>query len=81
MDDVNALGFSDLCRHIRRRRQLVVSTHERRLAGLLERKLTPRSGAVRTRVLRFTGWDRDGPKIEQEDVEPQTVEFLLEAAG
>jgi hypothetical protein len=24
MDDVNVLGFSDLCRHVRRRRQLVV---------------------------------------------------------
>jgi hypothetical protein len=43
MDDVNALGFSDLCRHVRRRRQLVVSTHENRLASLFERKLTPRT--------------------------------------
>jgi DNA repair exonuclease SbcCD ATPase subunit len=79
MDDVNALGFSDLCRHVRRRRQLVVSTHEQRLASLLERKLTPRVTQARTRVLRFTGWDRDGPTIEQEDVEAEPAEYLLHA--
>ncbi len=80
MDDVNALGFSDLCRHVRRRRQLVVSTHENRLASLLERKLTPRTPGARTRVLRFTGWDRNGPTIEQEDVEPGPVSYLLKAS-
>jgi wobble nucleotide-excising tRNase len=78
MDDVNALGFSDLRRHVRRRRQLIVSTHEQRLASLLERKLTPRSGQVRTRILRFTGWDRNGPTIEQADIEPESVEYLLQ---
>jgi DNA repair exonuclease SbcCD ATPase subunit len=80
MDDVNALGFSDLCRHVRRRRQLVVSTHENRLASLLERKLTPRTPGARTRVLRFTGWDRSGPTIEQEDVEPEHASYLLSAS-
>lgn len=80
MDDVNALGFSDLCRHVRRRRQLVVSTHESRLASLLERKLTPRTPGARTRVLRFTGWDRSGPTIEQEDVEPEPASYLLNAS-
>jgi DNA repair exonuclease SbcCD ATPase subunit len=79
MDDVNALGFSDLCRHIRQRRQLVVSTHEQRLASLLERKLTPRFPHTRTRLVRFTGWDRDGPTIEQLDVEPESVGYLLRA--
>jgi len=80
MDDVNALGFADLCRHIRSRRQLVVSTHERRLASLLERKLAPRSEGVRTRIIRFTGWDRGGPKIEQEEAELEPVGYLLEAS-
>jgi hypothetical protein len=80
MDDVNALGFADLCRHIRSRRQLVVSTHERRLASLLERKLAPRSEGVRTRIIHFTGWDRGGPKIEQEDAELEPVGYLLEAS-
>jgi len=80
MDDVNALGFSDLCRHVRSGRQLVVSTHEARLASLLERKLTPRSPEGRTRVLRFVGWDRSGPTIEQTDIEPESVGYLLHAA-
>jgi DNA repair exonuclease SbcCD ATPase subunit len=79
MDDVNALGFSDLCRHLRLRRQLVISTHEERLASLLERKLAPRSPGMRTRVVRFVGWDRGGPTIEQVDVEPESVGQLLEA--
>ncbi len=78
MDDVNALGFSDLCRHIRRRRQLVVSTHEGRLASLLQRKLAPRSEEARTRVIDFIGWDREGPKIEQEDVDAERVDYLLQ---
>ena len=79
MDDVNALGFADLCRHVRRRRQLVVSTHEQRLASLLERKLTPRSAELSTRTVHFTGWDREGPTIEQTGIEPESAMYLLEA--
>ena len=84
MDDINALGFADLCRHIRNARQLVVSTHDRRLGGLLARKLAPRSVGEQTRVIRFVGWERSGPQIEQELVEPQFDEaerrVLLEIA-
>lgn len=80
MDDVNALGFSDLCRHIRTRRQLVVSTHETRLASLLERKLTPHTPGMRTRILDFTGWDRDGPTIESEDVDLASPAHVLSAS-
>jgi DNA repair exonuclease SbcCD ATPase subunit len=80
MDDVNALGFADLCRHLRLRRQLVVSTHDRRLASLLERKLLPREAEEQTRVLRFTGWDRTGPTIESSEVEYEPVGFALRAS-
>lgn len=66
MDDVNVLGFADLCRHLRHDRQLIVSTHERRLAGLLERKLAPRQEDETTRVIRFTGWDRSGPAVDEQ---------------
>lgn len=65
MDDVNVLGFADLCRHLRRDRQLIVSTHERRLSGLLERKLAPRREGEATRIIRFTGWDRSGPTVDE----------------
>lgn len=79
MDDVNVLGFSDLCRHIRGRRQLIVSTHEQRLAGLLERKLAPRDRTGGLRVVRFVGWDRTGPKIDSETVEQDyQVTYLLD---
>lgn len=74
MDDVNVLGFADLCRHLRTGRQLIVSTHERRFARLLERKLAPRSESYTTRVLEFVGWDRSGPAVEVRTVESQLVD-------
>jgi len=80
MDDVNALGFSDLCRHIRAQRQLLISTHDRRLSGLLERKLAPRSSTDRTRVVRFVGWDESGPQFQTEEILPDAdAAFLLAA--
>ena len=74
MDDVNVLGFADLCRHLQSRRQLIVSTHERRFAGLLERKLAPRMADSSTKLIRFTGWDRSGPTVDQGTIEPQLVD-------
>lgn len=74
MDDVNVLGFSDLCRFARRQRQLLISTHEDRFASLLERKLAARSEDERTKVLHFVSWDRSGPQIEEADVPGQLVE-------
>jgi DNA repair exonuclease SbcCD ATPase subunit len=79
MDDVNALGFADLCRHLRRRRQLIVSTHDHRLAGLLERKLVSRGADQGTRVLRFTGWTRNGPVIEPGEISDESLGFVIEA--
>jgi hypothetical protein len=84
MDDVNVLGFSDLCRHLRADRQLLISTHERRLSGLLERKLAPRGEYGETLVLEFVGWDRSGPTVQRRVVEPQVLEppiRLVQAAS
>ncbi|SMC31134.1 AAA family ATPase [Janibacter indicus] len=84
MDDVNVLGFADLCRHLRLRRQLIVSTHERRFASLLERKLAPRDGDSRTKMIRFTGWDRSGPTVEESTVDAQLLDDpirLVRVAG
>jgi DNA repair exonuclease SbcCD ATPase subunit len=75
MDDVNVLGFSDLCRHVRSHRQLFVSTHEGRFAKLLERKLAPRAASDRTIALEFVGWDRHGPTIKPRDV-PDQIDHL-----
>ena len=66
MDDVNVLGFADLCRFLRADRQLVLSTHDRRFANLLRRKLAPRHPRDRTILHQFTGWDRRGPAVETE---------------
>lgn len=71
MDDINVLGFADLCRHVRQNRQLIVSTHERRFAHLLERKLAPRRPGERTLALEFVGWDRSGPMLKPRDVPDQ----------
>jgi head-tail adaptor len=77
MDDVNVLGFADLCRHLRRSRQLIISTLERRLARLLERKLAPRSPAHSTIVLDFLGWDRSGPTVEYRRADPQLLDHPI----
>jgi DNA repair exonuclease SbcCD ATPase subunit len=74
LDDVNVLGFADLCRLMRARRQLIVSTHDKRLARLLERKFAPRAAGEATLVLEFVAWSRSGPEIERRFVEPQLEE-------
>ena len=66
MDDINVLGFADLCRFLRAKRQLIVSTHDRRLANLLRRKLAPRDARDRTLIHQFLGWDRRGPSTGTE---------------
>lgn len=81
MDDVNVLGFADLCRHLQSRRQLIVSTHERRFAGLLERKLAPRTTDASTKLIRFAGWDRSGPTTDQGSVEPQLLDDPIRVVG
>jgi chromosome segregation protein len=81
MDDVNVLGFADLCRFIRGDRQLVISTHERRLAKLLERKLAPRDESERTLAINFLSWDRSGPDTATEVVEPQIAEVTAGLAA
>ena len=48
LDDLNLLGMVDLLKRLRRRRQLILSTHDRRFASLLERKLRPVFDAERT---------------------------------
>ena len=68
MDNVNVLAFSDLCRHLRKRRQLIVSTHFEPFGRLLARKLAPRELDETARVLEFVGWDRSGPIVKDRDI-------------
>lgn len=74
MDDVNVLGFADLCRYIRRDRQIFLSTHDRRFASLLERKLVARGDAHSTEIVEFWGWDRSGPTFTQRTIDPVASE-------
>ncbi len=73
------LGFSDLCRHIRDHRQLIVTTHDRRFADVLVRKLSPRDTGQTLVVHNFHGWDADGPVVETSRPAPQPVMRVLQA--
>ena len=77
LDDVNLLGLVDLLRRSRRRRQLLVSTHDRRFGHLLERKFRPVAGDGRTIVIELDGWDREGPSVSVRDVQAETAPLRL----
>ncbi len=77
LDNVNLLGLADLLRRTRARRQVMVSTHDDRLAGLLERKLRPVAEDQRTTVITFEGWDRSGPRVQVRDVPPDVAPLRL----
>ncbi len=63
LDSINLLGLVDVLRHFREHRQIIVSTHEARLVGLLQRKLRPVLPQQRMITLFFDGWSREGPNI------------------
>jgi len=77
MDDVNVLGFSDLCRFLRREKQLIIATHEERLSSLLVRKLISRDAPLHTLELNFRSWDSSGPVIKESRFDVATAEPLL----
>lgn len=64
MDVINVLGFADVARSLSARRQLIVTTHDRRFAALLERKLGPREPGRHSLHLVFSSWDREGPHVD-----------------
>ena len=77
MDDVNVLGLSDLCRFLRKEKQLIVATHEDRLSNLLLRKLISRDEPFQTLVLDFRAWNSQGPIIKDERFEVAPAEPIL----
>jgi DNA repair exonuclease SbcCD ATPase subunit len=77
LDVMAILGFSDLCRHIRDHRQLIVTTHDRRFADVLVRKLSPRDTNQTLVVHDFHGWEPNGPLIETSRPAPQPVMRVL----
>lgn len=67
MDVLSVLGFADLCRRLREHRQLIVTTHDRQFASLLNRKLAPREETARTVLHEFESWTANGPQIRSSD--------------
>lgn len=74
LDTISVLGFGDLCRRLRGKRQLIVTTHDRRYADILTRKLSPREAGSSTIVHEFDGWTREGPAIDT--VVPELAEIV-----
>jgi DNA repair exonuclease SbcCD ATPase subunit len=63
LDSLNLLGLVDVLRRFRAHRQIIVSTHEDRLIGLLQRKLRPVREGERMITMLFEQWSREGPAI------------------
>ena len=80
LDDLNLLGLVDLLRRMRERRQLMISTHDIRIASLLERKLRPISASQRTILVELEGWSREGPMTTQRDITPDPVPYRIAVA-
>lgn len=68
LDNVNLLGLADLLRRTRQARQVVLSTHDDRLVGLLERKLRPVGPTQRTTIIHMDGWQPAGPVVTVRDL-------------
>lgn len=81
LDTVNLLGLADLLRRIKTPRQVIVSTHDERLAELLARKLRPVYAEGRTLLLRLQAWSREGPVVEHEAVPADVPPLRLVASA
>jgi predicted ATPase len=81
LDNVNLLGLTDLLRRVKGTRQVLVSTHDNRLAGLLERKLRPVGDGTRTVRIDLRGWSSFGPTVQQSVVEQDSGALKLVASA
>lgn len=81
MDVINVLGFADVARSLSARRQLIITTHDRRFAALLERKLGAREPGRQTLHLVFSSWDREGPHVETRASGVEVIPQLLRQAA
>jgi DNA repair exonuclease SbcCD ATPase subunit len=78
MDDVNVLSLVDVLRTLRRRRQLILTTHDLDLARLLTRKLRPLEDGQRTMFVTLANWSTHGPRVTVEAREPDAEPTALE---
>lgn len=68
LDNVNLLGLADLLRRVKASRQVIVSTHDPKLAALLERKLRPVDATGSTLRHDFSDWTMDGPLVRTRSI-------------
>ena len=80
LDDLNLLGLIDLLKRMREQRQMLLSTHDRRFASLLERKLRPVAESQRTILVELGEWSSEGPSVTQRDVARDLTPFRIVAA-
>lgn len=79
LDSINLLGLVDVLRRYRAHRQIIVSTHEERLVGLLQRKLRPVHGGEQMIITIFDSWSREGPTLRSHKVGPTQDENVIAA--
>lgn len=80
LDTINLLGLVDVLRRIREHRQIIVSTHEERLLGLLQRKLRPVQPGERMTTITFSDWTKEGPRFDAVAVEASGADDRVLAA-
>jgi len=79
LDSINLLGLVDILRRFRAHRQIIVSTHEERLVGLLQRKLRPVQPSERMVTMIFESWSREGPAMRTVEMATMTDEKVIAA--
>ncbi|KPF53337.1 hypothetical protein IP65_13065 [Novosphingobium sp. AAP1] len=80
LDSINLLGLVDVLRRFGAHRQIILSTHEERLLGLLQRKLRPVGEGERLVTITFESWSRDGPTYRLVGVDGGPAESQIIAA-
>ena len=76
MDDIYKLGFCDVLRRLRSKRQVVVSAHDKRASNLLQRKMF--SGeAERALSIEMGAWDRSGPTWTSRELDRYPEGFTI----
>jgi DNA repair exonuclease SbcCD ATPase subunit len=79
LDSINLLGLVDVMRRFRAHRQIIVSTHEERLVGLLQRKLRPVRPDERMTTIVFESWSREGPVMRTVEAAQASAESVIAA--
>lgn len=78
LDAINLLGLVDVLRRFQKHRQIIVSTHEPKLLGLLQRKMRPVREHERMLTMYFDSWTTEGPAFRSvlSTYEPNSLRVL-----